>query len=940
MKKIRLLPLLMVLCTALSCVALPAHAEETADTTGAIEEAAEGKIQVDNNVEMMVAFGVLDKGLKADINAEITRLDFAKAIVTMFGYNNIGGVGTKFKDIKDAGDLNAAMAACNLKLLDSYDDNTFRPDASVTLPQAAKALVIALGYDNSAKFDGGYVYTAFNIGVFKNISSDLAEKLSVKLFAKMLVNSMNINMMYKSVSGDGTGYEALENRTPLSEILKLTKNQGLVTATRKTHLFRNESTNDGYVSIDNTVYQTNVAADDFIGCSISYYTKEIDDEQVVVYIYDVEKKNDILELAAEDIDGYSNNRYKYYAGKRSAQYAEVSKNKYLIYNGRALTSYTAADMLPKSGGVKLIDNNQDGVYDVVCITEYEAFVVSMIDEEIKKVYDEKSASSVEFDEADSYEIFVDDEKVQFSTIRQNSVLSLAQSKDGKLIAAYVSNKSVRGEVTSLEYENGKIAVVYIDGVEYKTSADYLHAYGDGSKIENKSEGNFYLNHKNEVVLYKASSSQYVTGYLINAAKSGGMDEKLELKVFAETNKIMGFYGKDKVKIDGLRGQNADAVIDILRKGTSEVRPQLIRYKTDEEGLISEIDTVYNGFPSLDAQGKYEDFKLIQPVNGESKESLRMVHSAQYQAGRDPLNDALSTIYYNEAQMSFGETHKFLATSGTKVFVIPNNPKSADEEDFRCVGLSNYFAHDDRKSFDAYSSSENYLTVDTIVVNGVGAADKVDDLTGETAMVDEIIKVIKNDEEAYKIVFADKSEFFAESKHINEVRAKDRRITGTWKIERGDIVYFNYDDNNNITAMEMVLDISEDDPSPGKQYLFNQDNRWGNWADPRHLYADVYDKFGDYYALTTKNIRSLSPQELSDLDADIKANIGNGIHFAEKIGNQGYPNPVVYDRAAKRMWTSKGVSEIFDYKHFGNDYVRVLIVTYNNGFAKKLFVIMN
>lgn len=312
MKKIRLLPLLMVLCTALSCVALPAHAEETADTTGAIEEAAEGKIQVDNNVEMMVAFGVLDKGLKADINAEITRLDFAKAIVTMFGYNNIGGVGTKFKDIKDAGDLNAAMAACNLKLLDSYDDNTFRPDAPVTLPQAAKALVIALGYDNSAKFDGGYVYTAFNIGVFKNISSDLAEKLSVKLFAKMLVNSMNINMMYKSVSGDGTGYEALENRTPLSEILKLTKNQGLVTATRKTHLFRNESTNDGYVSIDNTVYQTNVAADDFIGCSISYYTKEIDNEQVVVYIYDVEKKNDILELAAEDIDGYSNNRYKYY----------------------------------------------------------------------------------------------------------------------------------------------------------------------------------------------------------------------------------------------------------------------------------------------------------------------------------------------------------------------------------------------------------------------------------------------------------------------------------------------------------------------------------------------------------------------------------------------------------------------------------------------------
>lgn len=92
----------------------------------------------------MIVDGVTDTTFEADRN--ITRAEFAALVVRSLGLNTVSGA-TYFSDVK-SGDWYADVvgAAAQAKLVDGYEDGTFRPNAEITREELAAMVVRALKF--------------------------------------------------------------------------------------------------------------------------------------------------------------------------------------------------------------------------------------------------------------------------------------------------------------------------------------------------------------------------------------------------------------------------------------------------------------------------------------------------------------------------------------------------------------------------------------------------------------------------------------------------------------------------------------------------------------------------------------------------------------------------------------------------------------------------
>ena len=87
----------------------------------------------------------------------ITRAEFTKLVVYMLGYGAFSTQITQFNDVPTTHWANANIkTAYDLNIINGYDDTTFKPDDSVTYEQALKMMVCTLGYQSFAEGKGGY----------------------------------------------------------------------------------------------------------------------------------------------------------------------------------------------------------------------------------------------------------------------------------------------------------------------------------------------------------------------------------------------------------------------------------------------------------------------------------------------------------------------------------------------------------------------------------------------------------------------------------------------------------------------------------------------------------------------------------------------------------------------------------------------------------------
>ena len=486
----------------------------------------------------------------------------------------------------------------------------FRPDDAITYAEAAKILLSVAGYDVYANAKGGfptgYVLTAGRLEILNECADENALKSAEALL--MIYNAFSMGMYEISSLGgdlDLTYQIGSESVFSIYHKIYIAKAQLLAcnTATADGQLLK-----ENQVLLSGEIYDIdpNICADGFFLNTVEYFYQEQSD--VVSYVFYMENaastvKQDLV-ISGQDLIGFNPANYliSYYIGDNSRTIS-LLRNTVVYYNGKEYTGSlsTALDEFitgARKGSLRIKDMDGDGRYDALIIKCYRNIVVNQVDTQTGTYYNMADFSdSIQIEQYDGISVRNSQNEAIKLDVLTPAVLQVAESKDKSLIDIIICTDKINGTVESVNKREDE-TVVSVDGKTFKIDKTYA------STLPEFIVGNAYT-----VILdtygyaaYAAvgEKSGYQIGLLVNCVSNmEGFSRNVTFKIYENgAGGVKEFVCADTVKIDGKTYRlNKDNPIFAIpggdgnnQTGGANVEQQAIRYKTNEDGQIVEIDT--------------------------------------------------------------------------------------------------------------------------------------------------------------------------------------------------------------------------------------------------------------------------------------------------------------------------------------------------------------
>ena len=653
----------------------------------------------------------------------ITRAEFCAVITRFLNQTDFltQNAQTGFSDL-DA-DESAAWArpyvkkAAELRIVNGFEDGTFRASQPVTYEQAVKMLVCALGYGVVAESEGvdgdwssGYMNRAGVLGILKNANTDDKHSGANRGVVSVLVyNALSVDKMVKN----GDSYEVEKGSSVLSQDQKREELNGIVTAIGRTSLDSGSSTVDNdMVEIETSngtklVFKTNgINVNDLLGRTVTGYAQKTadGDEKELVSLAVKPNANSVTKVDAENLSSSTSESVEYYATSTSERVSTMPVGSAaIIYNGKALPNYNMANLVDdvRSGYVEFISNNGDKNPEVINIVSYKIVVVSSITNDSKsgttRVLPNSTYSSetVTIPSADdrSYLFSISGAVSKASAIQKWDILTIMESDPAsagkKVFDVTVSRNAKTGKISRIASGNRGNSLIRLG----TATTDYSFAYTvldlpDSKKpdISMDQTVTIYLDSQNQIAAVVVAEAQTTstTAFLIDVQEEKELTKsEVQLWMYAATGASSGAERTltlaKKVTVDGT-SYEADKVADVLLDSAEEMNNtdsffkdaddypyhQLIRYTTNSSGLVDSIDTIVK-------------------TSKESTDSL--IRGVAYEG---------SKLNYNSTARTFKQsgTTKFVVASNTRVISLPE-----DLSDIKKYSVRSYSA--------AFSNGSNY-----------------------------------------------------------------------------------------------------------------------------------------------------------------------------------------------------------------------------------------
>ncbi len=615
MKKISALLAIAVLATTL--------------TIGFGVQATESSLLSDGQIGLLQHLGIVPNELP-DMNHRLTRGELAHMAAKLMKAPEYTGEDAFFYDVYKENPYRADInALAQAGILHGDGNGYFRPDEEISELEICKVFSVILGYDPIGKFDS-YIRIAREAGVSDGLNSDGVVTYEEAML--MAHNTLHCEMMEVVAFGDNNTYKVTEGYLAIERYHGLVKQEGIVdgipltTLTEATDLIAAE-----HIQINGRQFLCK--DESLLGKYVVFYSARKSDNSTdknIAYIYAYEGRNKYLTLAGEDIFDVSATEVKYYVNEKEKSLKITGKTDVII-NGVAHSGYTEADLMSPMATLNFIDNNDDAVYDVIIIDDPQYMIIGGIDKETNMIYGQYPEISVGSTTRNvDLEVYLARGKTLLSMVPVGTAVSVSQSKNTtgtlKVRMNQLSN-SVTGQVEA--FRNNKITVA---GKEYKmtdvTVTDEEVRLGDTVTLY--SRGDFAA-----IIIHQASDD-YKYGYMIGARNMGGVfSGKVGVQLVGVDRVLYEYDATNPMWVDEIKYTKADAVLDRLLKAAqsrtfpdgipeemkaeNENRPycQPIRYKVNEEGLLTHIDTVIY-------EQDYEQEKSLRPYED--------VKSAYYGAG--------------------------------------------------------------------------------------------------------------------------------------------------------------------------------------------------------------------------------------------------------------------------------------------------------------------
>ena len=706
----------------------------------------------------------------------LKRSEFAKVSVELLGLGDMASsstAATKFPDVVENHWANGYInIAVEQGIVIGDDEGNFRPDDSISYAEAMTMLVRAAGYEPAAESKGGfptgYMIIGSQNGISKNASAGANDPVKRGMVAQMSFNTLTVKMMEQVGYGENASFEVGE-KTILADILNVTKATGQISAVGTSSITGTSSLKDNEVRIGDEVIEvsdnalTNVR--NLLGFNVVYYVKEIDNDDILILARAESNKNSFVEIAADDIESVTAGETKftveYWLDKdadKDTQEKEVASDAKLIYNGKAI-DVTAELMKPSSGRVVLLDVDRDEIFDIVFVTEFENYVVEEVVESSNRVTDKYGKPSLVLDPDDKDVKFIitkGERIISISDLNEWDVLSVAKSKDSKIISIEVSSDSVTGKVTEVQDDKR-----VIDGKEYEIADNYT------DEIKLGDEGTFYLDVEGKIAAVDetaAMSSNYA--YLAAADLKTGFDKYLEVKLFTKGGETVTLTSGDKIKFNGTSNvKPADVLSGLQSEGATTA--QLVTYEVNAAGALTQLNT------AVDKTATGEINKNVFTVNVQG------------------------SLEYKTASKKLGA---YNVDENTIVFDIPEGKTDTSDFSIETIKL---FENETSYDVSIFDLGEDMTAKAIIVTNSNGAAN----LEAPIAVVDQITTTHNDDgdtvEKIYVYQNGERVSFLTEDDGIL-VNEKGSRLS------KGDVIQIKENAKGEIQNIRVLFEASTKD----------------------------------------------------------------------------------------------------------------------------------
>lgn len=685
---------------------------------------------------LLSALEIMPEGYNYEINSgmKVTRAGFLMMVMKAMKIPAAENDQFVFTDVDPkSGEAKYISTSAAMGLVNGFGDGTFRPDAEISVTDCLKIAVEAAGYGEIAKGSGGYplgyIAVADSQGISKGVGGyydsgalmDDARLIVYNMLHADWVLSYEVNGIVRGSSDS--------DRSILNVLYDIYKASGIVTGTEETRLSAAAGVKEEHIEIGGELYRQGSEADkELLGYAVDFYYESADDGDTKTLVYVVPRKsNDDLVYDAREIDQFANRTYTFWDGaKRVTETVPSAAD--IIYNGRALLgNIDDARFVPDTGSVTLIDNNNDGTFDVVKIIDKQTIVIDSVDTEKYIMYDRIAGAGVTLllDDSGSFCSITDPQghRIAFEDIARNDVVEAVISDDGLVAKLVVCKRTVDGtlEETSGTFDDMSYTV---NGNSYSLNPDFAASLAEsGSRPQLNGSYRFLLTGDNEIAWFELSGSGETGRYacLIQAADEGNnIDTKVMLKVLTTEDQVAILECANKLKVNG-SGMIQDAaalslIQPLLVDGeTGGMKPLVIYYETNGDGKINYIETP----------------NAPDPITPDTALHLAGI--------------AVNT-YHTVGAESIGG--KVTYDSETVLFMIPRDMENMEDKDMRAVKIRGY-AYEAQifERVEGYAREKNAV-ISRVALSRETAGDRYDRslfmLTGVTKAID------ADGEEKYKL----------------------------------------------------------------------------------------------------------------------------------------------------------------------------------------------
>lgn len=670
----------------------------------------------------------------------------------------------------------------------------YRPEDKILYQEAVTVLVRMAGYEPAAESKGGYPQGYLSVGnqygFTKNATGASTLAITRGIVANMTNNTLTIGMMEQTGFGTNTNFE-ITDKTILEQYLDTEKLSGQITANYFTGLKSSTGLEKGNVEIDNTVYKTtDTNAQNLLGQNVDYYLQTKNNESVVILALSKQGKNETTVIDGENIESVSDNKIHYWKNKdtdSSTKNVRYDENAIMIYNGivKAFDASLIKGNGKLSGEVALLDNNGDGIYDIVFVNEYKNLVVESTSKLSYTVSDKYGNTSLQLDPENSSLKFVlqneNGAEFSFDDLKEWQVISYLGSKDSGVIVATVIDNTVEGTVS--EVRDGEFK---INGDFYKVADNYTES------IKLDDSGIFYLDIMGRIAGVDAKSS--LSGnysYLINATQSTDMNDYLKLKVFTKDGSVKILETTEKVKFNGTTKITSEEALNKLKGSDGNVKAQMITFESNADGKITRINTakdITSDNIKIDTESFVKNYVSDKAV-------------------------------YNKTSCKLGNVK---VTDSTIVFDIP---KGGDEEDYAIKDKSMF---DDKGEYDieVFDVNEDLSAKVVLVKNSTG----ITSVESPIAVINKITTITNaKGEKVEKVYVAYNGEMTSFETSESGILVNESGNA----LKAGDIIQFKKNANGAIDKISVLFEASN------KETEFTKTD-----GDMTLYYGKVEKKFSD------------------------------------------------------------------------------------------------